>query len=144
VPVGWKPNIVRGRGYDLETDPGRSLFLAVEAALAQRGLNEPWPPALRDAPPVGEDRYGKPTLVRPRLGQGAFRVLVTDAYGRRCGVTGERVLPVLEVSRRIREEFENGRDYYALHGRDLRPPATFDHRPDAQSLGWHNEQVFRG
>ena len=25
----------------------------------------------------------------------------------------------LEVSRRTREEFENGRDYYALHGRSI-------------------------
>ena len=27
-----------------------------------------------------------------------------------------------EVSRRIREEFENGRHYYALHGQRLNPP----------------------
>jgi putative restriction endonuclease len=37
-------------------------------------------------------------LVRPRLGQGAFRVAVTDAYGRACAVTGEHSLPVLEAS----------------------------------------------
>ena len=36
-----------------------------------------------------EARYGEPTLIRPRLGQGAFRVLVTDAYHRRCAITGE-------------------------------------------------------
>ena len=33
-----------------------------------------------------------------RLGQGAFRVLVTDAYQRRCAVTGEKTLPVLEAA----------------------------------------------
>lgn len=33
-----------------------------------------------------------------RLGQGAFRSRVTDAYGRRCAVTGERTLPVLEAA----------------------------------------------
>jgi len=27
-------------------------------------------------------RYGEPVLVKPRLGQGAFRVSVMDAYGR--------------------------------------------------------------
>ena len=32
------------------------------------------------------------------MGQGAFRVLVTDAYTRRCSVTGERTLPVLEAA----------------------------------------------
>ena len=33
-----------------------------------------------------------------RLGQGAFRVLVTDAYDRRCAITGENTLPVLEAA----------------------------------------------
>lgn len=43
-------------------------------------------------------RNGQPTLVFPRLGQGSFRVLVTDAYGRRCAITSERTLPVLEAA----------------------------------------------
>ena len=43
-------------------------------------------------------RYGEPMVVRPRLGQGAFRVIVTDAYERRCAITGERTLPVLEAA----------------------------------------------
>ncbi len=37
-------------------------------------------------------------LVKQRLGQGAFRILVTDVYGRRCAVTGERALPTLEAA----------------------------------------------
>ena len=37
-------------------------------------------------------------LVLPCLGHGAFRVLVTDAYRRRCAVTGERTLPVLDAA----------------------------------------------
>ncbi len=37
-------------------------------------------------------------LVEPRLGQGAFRVLVAEAYERRCVVTGERALPALEAA----------------------------------------------
>ncbi len=36
--------------------------------------------------------------VRQRLGQGAFRVLVTDVYERRCAVTGEKALPVLQAA----------------------------------------------
>ena len=58
--------------------------------------------------PIGE-RYGAPALVRPRLGQGAFRVLVTDTYHRRCAVTGERVLPALEAAH-IRPYGEGGVD----------------------------------
>ncbi|MDE2184787.1 MAG: HNH endonuclease [Alphaproteobacteria bacterium] len=43
-------------------------------------------------------RFGHPTLIRPRLGQGAFRVMVTDLYGRRCAVTAENTLPALEAA----------------------------------------------
>ncbi len=32
------------------------------------------------------------------MGQGAFRVLVTDAYQQRCAITGEKTLPVLEAA----------------------------------------------
>lgn len=123
--------------------------------------------------------------MRPRLGQGSFRILVTDAYDRRCAVTGERVLPVLqaahirpsaaggehrvdngllprsdlhtlfdrgyltvtpelrlEVSRRIREDFENGRHYCALHGEPVREPLGERQRPAAEFLRWHDEHAF--
>jgi putative restriction endonuclease len=51
--------------------------------------------------------YGDPVLVRPRLGQGTFRVLVTDNYRRRCAVTGEKALPVLDAAH-IRPVAEGG------------------------------------
>jgi putative restriction endonuclease len=110
-------------------------------------------------------------------------VIVTDAYERRCAITGERTLPVLEaahikpyssggphepqnglllrsdlhtlfdqgymtvdakqlkviVSSRIREEFENGRDYYHLHGRAIRLPQESDSLPSREYLTFHNE-----
>ena len=37
-------------------------------------------------------------LVRPRLGQGTFRVLVRDNCQRRCAVTGEKALPALDAA----------------------------------------------
>jgi len=37
-------------------------------------------------------------LVHPRLGQGAFRVSVTEAYNRACAVTEEHSLPALEAA----------------------------------------------
>jgi len=48
----------------------------------------------------GEEKqsYGTPMLVKPRLGQGIFRVAVTDAYGRGCAVTDEHSLPALEAA----------------------------------------------
>lgn len=33
-----------------------------------------------------------------RIGQGAFRTLVADAYHRRCAITGERTVPVLQAA----------------------------------------------
>ena len=49
-----------------------------------------------------------------------------------------------EVSRRIKEEFENGRDYYALHGSRIRLPERLADRPADDALIWHNEQRFLG
>ena len=45
---------------------------------------------------------------------------------------------IFEVSRRIREEFENGRDYYRLHGRSIDLPTLLVERPDHAALEWHN------
>ncbi|MBK8164447.1 MAG: HNH endonuclease [bacterium] len=44
------------------------------------------------------DRYGAEQLIRPRLGQGAFRLAVTEAYARSCAATGEHSLPVLDAA----------------------------------------------
>ena len=46
------------------------------------------------------------------------------------------------VSRRIREEFENGRLYYAMDGTSLRVPNRSEFRPDPMALEWHSEEVF--
>ena len=51
-----------------------------------------------DQTDAAAQRYGEPRLVKPRLGQGGFRVVVTDAYKRRCAITGESTLPVLEAA----------------------------------------------
>ena len=177
-PADWAPNIVQGKGYDSDIGEGARIWNQVQLALARRMPMEH---------AVAEHRYGTPILVQPRLGQGAFRLLVTDAYQRRCAVTGERTLPVLDaahirpyadlgphrlengillrkdlhalfdagyvtvtrslelrVSRRIREEFENGRDYYALEGSPVRVPLPPAPPPSPEYLEWHADTVFRG
>jgi len=186
VPANWSPNIVQGKTYDSAESEGKLLWQRVLLAAGARALGEvqrlPGEPLV-----AAEARYGSPTLVLPRLGQGSFRVIVTDAYDRRCSVTGERTLPVLqaahikpfasggphdpcnglllrsdlhtlfdrgyvtvtpelrvEVSRRIREEFENGRDYYKLHGTALREPARRHWIPSREYLDWHATRVFKG
>ena len=49
-----------------------------------------------------------------------------------------------EVSRRIKEEFENGHDYYALHGREVHCPESAAARPGAAVLTWYNEKRYLG
>jgi len=48
------------------------------------------------------------------------------------------------VSHRIKEEFENGRDYYALQNKEIRLPANPEDKPLEDALKWHNDQRFRG
>ena len=56
------------------------------------------------------------------------------------------VTPVLKfrVSRRIKEEFENGRDYYRMDGQAVVPPQVSAWHPEAAALKWHNEERFLG
>lgn len=176
VPKSWSPNIVTLKTYSTDEEEGLALWQAVQVPLGlrQQGVRET------------QARYGSPQEVRPRLGQGAFRVLVTDSYNRRCAVSGEKTLPALdaahivpygeggfheasngilmrrdihslfdagyvtvtpdmafEVSRRIREEYENGRDYYALHGRRIALPEKPSQWPNKSALIWHNDHRFQ-
>lgn len=49
----------------------------------------------------------------------------------------------VRVSRAIREEFENGRDYYALEGRPIRDTLSSVARPADEYLNWHSSEVFK-
>ncbi len=84
-------SIVRGKFFDSDNADGERIWTAVQQLLIARTVTP-----LRVAEQRAE--YGAPVLVRPRRGQGAFRALVTNAYGRRCAVTGESTLPVLEAA----------------------------------------------
>lgn len=86
-PDAWRSSIVRGRYYDTESPDGAALWQRVQDRLAGTQLQETVPP-----------RYGESVLYKPRLGQGGFRVVVIDAYKRRCAITGESTLPVLEAA----------------------------------------------
>lgn len=181
APMEWAPNIVQGRSYDSDTREGSDIWEQVRLRMESAA-----PELRRDGVAEAPGRYGPPVLVHRRLGQGAFRFIVTDAYERRCAVTGERTLPALEaahvkpfgqsgphdvdnglllrrdlhalfdrgyltvtpdmrvrVSRRIRDEFENGRDYYALDSRLVRPPTAGYSPPSPEYLEWHGATVFK-
>lgn len=49
----------------------------------------------------------------------------------------------VEVSCRLKEEFDNGKEYYALQGKTILLPDTPYFRPSPQQLSWHNENVYR-
>jgi putative restriction endonuclease len=50
----------------------------------------------------------------------------------------------VEVSARLRGDYENGRTYYPLNGHGIETPPQAALRPDPQLLSWHNQDVFRG
>jgi putative restriction endonuclease len=189
VPTDWSSSIVQGKSYDTAENTGNLLWQNIEALL-QKYLPENVTEGDKSQL-ILEDtespKYGNAILRKVRLGQGAFRVLITDAYSRRCSITGEKTLPVLEaahikpyaisgphfisnglllrsdlhklfdtgyititkdlkveVSKRIREEFENGKEYYQYQGKELAfLPSRLMDKPDQKYIEWHNNQ-FRG
>jgi len=48
------------------------------------------------------------------------------------------------VSGRLKNDFENGRSYYPLHGVEIHVPKSPGNRPDRAELQWHLGQRFRG
>lgn len=182
-PADWPAPNLRGKRYDLAVGEGARVWEACleRVQQARASATGPIPAIVSESRP----RYGNPVLVRPRLGQGAFRVSVTEAYERACAVTREHSLPVLEaahiqpfakegphevcnglllradlhrlfeqgyvtvtpdqhleVSQRLKTDYENGRTYYPLHGTKLWVPSTDRERPDGELLKWHNDHVF--
>jgi putative restriction endonuclease len=181
VPNSFAKNIVIGKTYDTNEQDGERLWNEVVLRLndvkteRQRLVAEPiW-------------GYGSECLIKNRLGQGAFRILVTGAYNRNCAISGEKALPVLqaahikpfneqgpnsvsnglllrsdlhilfdrgyltvtpeykiEVSKKIKEEFNNGKHYYAFHGKELYAlPKIITDRPSLDFIRWHNENVYK-
>lgn len=189
TPMDWSRSIVQGKSYSTEDVIGNIVWEKTEALLQKYLLN----PAdghgnqfVVSEPP--SPAYGNSILTKVRIGQGAFRVLVTDAYSRRCSITGEKTLPVLEaahiqsyaaagphsisngillrsdmhklfdsgyltitsdlkieISTRIKEEFQNGKEYYQYHGKDLlHLPSQEIHKPHKNFIDWHNTVKYRG
>jgi len=189
VPENWKSSIVQGKGYSTNESVGRAYWERVQILLEEYLKNNPSDDVSRIEGYTSDlPQYGNSVLTKVRIGQGAFKVFLIDAYNRKCSISGERTMPVLEaahiksyseagpnqirnglllrsdihklfdsgyititndhkieVSRRIREEFENGRDYYKYHGMDLHIlPEKNEDKPLGEFVDWHNERVYRG
>jgi putative restriction endonuclease len=48
----------------------------------------------------------------------------------------------VEVSKRLKSDFDNGNDYLAFHGHSIMLPLKSAERPAAEYLAWHNENRF--
>ncbi|MFC5410183.1 HNH endonuclease [Larkinella bovis] len=186
VPDTWSRSIVQGKTYSTNDSIGRTLWQQIETVLAHYLTDVP---NIQNSFTVAEEspQYGNAVLHKVRIGQGAFRLSVIDAYHKRCAITGEKTLPVLEaahikpfaesgpnrtsnglllrsdmhklfdngyititpnfkieISTRIREEFENGKEYYQYHGKNLSilPDLTIN-QPSKLYLEYHNTIIYR-
>lgn len=102
APSDWSPNIVQGKTYGASVGEGSALLEQITTRRSAMLVADASATAAGTAP-----MFSEPVLARRRLGQGAFRLLVVDAYGRKCAVSGEKALPVLQ-SAHIRPVTQGG------------------------------------
>ena len=178
-PPSWKKAIQVYKTYDTDAAEADKLWEMVRHRLPTLDFD----PAIVVANP--NRRSDRPQFVFPRLGQGNFRAIVTDAYSRKCALTESHILHVLdaahikpfskdgpqvppngillrqdvhtlfdrgyitvtpeyraEVSKRIQDEFDNGKEYYALQGKKIVLPTERQFMPAKEFLEYHNEKIF--
>lgn len=202
VPEDWSRHIQRGKTYDLRDGLGAELWREVQLRLQAIDLSTDGEMRVADRPDKStRDRelpfaakarqldgpmWSEPIPTRHRLGQGGFKSKITDTYQRRCAITQEKALPVLEaahilpvseggqhliangmllrsdlhrlfdrgyvtvtpkhrvrVSKRLKEDFDNGEPYYPFEGSDIWLPRDEALRPGKEFLEWHEATIFR-
>lgn len=183
IPKNWSKNIVKGKSYDTNESIGAEVWGQVQQRLGDLSTKE-GELTMNESGPV----YGSEITIRSRIGQSAFRALVSDAYHYRCAITKEKTLPVLEaahikpysksgpnlinnglllrsdmhilfdkgymtvtndhrveVSQRLKQEYENGKVYYAFHGSKLQNiPNKLEDLPYNDYLQWHQQEIYLG
>lgn len=94
-PVDWPPRNLTPMRWDLTRGDGERVWSSClqRAARLPRSGGTGMPLAAE-----GATRFGAPQIIHPRLGQGTFRIAVTDAYDRACAATGEHSLPALDAA----------------------------------------------
>jgi putative restriction endonuclease len=99
LPASWSPSIQRGKLYSTDNTEGLQLWTRLLETSKLCGVTNV--ADVTDTPGISDReqaRFGTPILIAPRLGQGAFRVAVTEAYGRQCAITNGKVLPALDAA----------------------------------------------
>lgn len=186
APENWSGSIVQGKTYSTEDSYGKKLYDDVSSRLNSPALR--FNDSAAEEYEIERERYGKEQIILPRIGQGAFRIIVTETYHRRCSITGEKTLPVLEaahvkpfadegpnikqnglllrsdvhklfdkgyitvnddmkieVSKRLNQDYGNGKVYYDYHGKELiNLPDDKSDYPQRDYIRWHNEKVYLG
>ncbi len=99
APFDWNKNIVSGKSYSTDEPMGKNIWRQVENRLERYNFYDK---ELKEGDLFVADEnltagYGS-YISKVRLGQGSFRLLITDTYDRRCAITGERILPVLQAA----------------------------------------------
>jgi putative restriction endonuclease len=93
TPPSFSANIVQGKSF---TFPGEDDV--IDAVVQRIVSREDWSTGFRgDVENLGPT-HGSPRLVTPRLGQGAFKAIVQEAYVRRCAITNHKILPTLQAA----------------------------------------------
>ena len=157
----WSPNIVQGKYYNTENSIGQQLWGNVEQTLRKYNTTFNTQQSNQLQFEQKESRYKEQILSKVRLGQSAFRIMVTDAYKRKCSVSGEKTLPVLEAAH-IKSYSQMGPSYisnslllrsdlhklfdagYLTVAKEYKVPLMImpvrraDH-PDKSFLDWHNK-----
>lgn len=117
-PSDWAQNIVTGKTYSTDTIAGQHLLSELEmraGALSESVSPRQSFPGLAAQPQAA---YGDPIPVRPRIGQGAFRINVARAYENECVLSGTRVTPALDAAHI--KPFSAGGDHSIRNGILLR------------------------
>ncbi|MGI4833372.1 MAG: HNH endonuclease [Janthinobacterium lividum] len=183
APESWGNSIVTGKVYSTAEAVGGQLWAAVSAMRLRYQQDAFSRELATDTVALESPGIYREALTKVRVGQGAFRALVTQAYEKKCAISGEKTLPVLEaahiqpfsqagpnsvgnglllrsdlhklfdkhyitidatdqvvlISPRIKEEFQNGKEYYRFHGEKPQVlPRLIADQPARQYLQYHN------
>lgn len=174
-PIDWHPNTQRCRIYNTSGEIGMQLWDDVQPVLWRETEDRPeryGPPQLI-RPRYGQKSFRSLTLINynnrcavtkertlPVLeaahikpySQGGSHdlsngILFRSDIHRLFDGGYVTVTPNLkfEVSQKIREDYLNGKDYYALHGKDIFEPTEKNRiPPDTSLLEWHNNNCYNG
>lgn len=126
-PANMSPNVQRGKGYDIAEGEGRRVLLECRQRAAHYGSGIAPAEGANIHGIEGAERFGPGRLVRPRLGQGGFRTVVMDTYGRQCAISTEHSLPALEAAHI--KPYSDGGEHSIQNGLLLRADIhrLFDH-----------------